>query len=56
MLIRKIFWFGVGAGKVGHFSELSYLFNMTQYPMKTESDNLARRKFAKLWANFATYL
>ncbi|XP_050297427.1 juvenile hormone esterase-like [Anthonomus grandis grandis] len=45
-----------GAGKVGHFSELPYLFNMTQYPLETNEDDLIRKKFTKLWANFAKYL
>ncbi|XP_060524434.1 uncharacterized protein LOC132700874 [Cylas formicarius] len=45
-----------GAGKVGHFDELPYLFNMSPFPLKTDADELTRQRFANLWANFAKTL
>ncbi|XP_060525641.1 juvenile hormone esterase-like [Cylas formicarius] len=45
-----------GAGKVAHFDELAYLFKMEPYPLVTDADQLTRKRFTKLWANFAKTL
>ncbi|XP_060524433.1 juvenile hormone esterase-like [Cylas formicarius] len=45
-----------GAGKVAHFDELAYLFKMEPYPIGTDADLLTRRRFTKLWTNFAKTL
>ncbi|XP_060524289.1 juvenile hormone esterase-like [Cylas formicarius] len=45
-----------GAGYVGHFDELPYIFKMEPFPLVTEADDLARRITTKLWTNFAKTL
>nr|UUB32802.1 carboxylesterase COEA14 [Dendroctonus valens] len=42
-----------GCGRVAHADELSYLFNISTKTIETEDDFLARRRFVKLWTNFA---
>lgn len=42
-----------GAGKVGHADDVAYLFNISSFPIETDSDFLARRRLVKLWTNFA---
>nr|UUB32764.1 carboxylesterase COEA13 [Dendroctonus rhizophagus] len=42
-----------GCGRVAHAQEVPYLFNISSKTIETEADYLARRRFVKLWTNFA---
>ncbi|ERL92111.1 hypothetical protein D910_09432 [Dendroctonus ponderosae] len=42
-----------GCGRVAHAQEVPYLFNISSKIIETEADYLARRRFVKLWTNFA---
>jgi len=42
-----------GAGKVAHAQEVAYQFNISTTHIATPQDFLTRKRFVKLWANFA---
>nr|WCJ12949.1 carboxylesterase [Dendroctonus armandi] len=42
-----------GCGRVAHAQEVPFLFNISTKILETGADFLARRRFVKLWTNFA---